>query len=381
MQPNPKILILYANYGDGHMQVSKALADCFQKSGANAVLMVDLFAEAHPLMHAITRFAYLKSSVYSPRLYGWSYALTQNMRSDQSAAKWVNALGIRKLKEIISREKPDAVINTFPLMSMNELRKIARLRIPTYTVLTDFVLHRRWLHPHTDKFFVATEDLKERLLRENFPAERISVSGIPIRESFWQPIDNRACLERYGLAADKSVVLIMAGAYGVTQHFKMLAKTLLAFANIQIILVCGKNRALQKKLNASFADVPNVHVFGFVEAVHELMAVSSCMITKAGGVTFAEALAMRLPVVVFRPLPGQEKGNAQYFAAKGAALIATNLYELKEHVHRILADNSLKLQITQAMALLQRPLAAKAVVAEILRDLECGAKSNAVGKV
>ncbi|UUZ83386.1 hypothetical protein LJK88_05685 [Paenibacillus sp. P26] len=62
----PKILILYASYGDGHLQVARALEQSFARHGAADVKVIDLLAEAHPLLNALTRLVYLRSSAWFP---------------------------------------------------------------------------------------------------------------------------------------------------------------------------------------------------------------------------------------------------------------------------------------------------------------------------
>ena len=41
------------------------------------------------------------------------------------------------------------------------------------------------------------------------------------------------------------------------------------------------------------------------------------MITKPGGITLSEAAALQVPVILYKPVPGQENENAMYFERKG----------------------------------------------------------------
>jgi processive 1,2-diacylglycerol beta-glucosyltransferase len=129
-----KILIFYASYGDGHVQVSKALQQCFFDKGLHHVPLIDLYASAHPVMNTVTRFAYLVSSSFFPKLYGWSYYFTQNMWHNRIPVKWINSFGTAALRKVIKLERPDAVIITFPMPVMPELCKQTGLHIPIFTV-------------------------------------------------------------------------------------------------------------------------------------------------------------------------------------------------------------------------------------------------------
>jgi processive 1,2-diacylglycerol beta-glucosyltransferase len=369
MTSDPKILVFYASYGEGHIQVSKALINSFKDSGIKHIKMIDLLAEAHPLLDALSRFFYLKSTSYWPQLYGWSYYRTFNMQHDQLIGKWLNSLCIPKLQAIIQREKPDAVINTFPMLSMSELRKKIGLFIPTFTVLTDYILHSRWLHPGTDKYFVATEDLKNTMIQKGIKSERISVSGIPIRKVFQQSFDVEAIVKKYHLDPQKKNVLIMANAYSGMSNLKKMISALL-LEDVQILFVCGSNKSLRAKLDTIFGDEAKVKIMGFVDQIQELMAISSCIITKAGGITLTEAIVLQLPILVFRPLPGQELENALYLAKKKLLFITNNINEMKSIVHQLISNNEQRSQMKQAMGAMQKKAASEFVVSEILNEID-----------
>ena len=44
------------------------------------------------------------------------------------------------------------------------------------------------------------------------------------------------------------------------------------------------------------------------------------MITKPGGITLSEAARLQVPVILYKPVPGQENENAMYFERKGPQL-------------------------------------------------------------
>ena len=56
-----------------------------------------------------------------------------------------------------------------------------------------------------------------------------------------------------------------------------------------------------------------------------MMEKASLLVSKAGGLTCAEALIKHTPLVVFRPTPGQEVSNARYLESGGAAVHADSL--------------------------------------------------------
>jgi processive 1,2-diacylglycerol beta-glucosyltransferase len=366
MKKNHKILILYASYGNGHYQVSRALQQGFSDQGYENVKIIDLFEEAHPWINALTRYIYNKSFfVASFFLYGWTYYCTQNMNNKTVWSRWFHSFGAGKLQEILKSEKPDVVIHTFPMQVLSELRKSKGICIPSATVLTDFCLHNRWLHTEIDRYYVPTEDLMEELLVKGIPPQKIRVSGIPIMKEFSDSLSITPSYEPLGLNRNKKMCLIMANSYS-TSLLQEICRPFLSNTQVDIVLICGRNSVLKKVVKAYFKDYTNIHVIGYVDHVHQLMRIASCIITKAGGITLSEALAVNLPILIFRPLPGQEKENARYLSEKGAALTVYHTEELVDAISQILSDEIILHQMRKGMKALQKPDATHAIVRDIL---------------
>lgn len=367
---NAKIIILSASFGDGHMQVSRALEKIIREKGIKQVKIIDLLAEAHPIFNKIMRKIYMKSCSLTPSLYGWSYYLTKYVRYDTKLSKWLHSIGMRKMREIFNKERPDLIIQTFSMMTMSELRKKVEIPVPIFSVLTDFDLHNKWLHSEIDKYFVATEDLQAKMVATGIQPQKITVSGIPIRDTFYKPCDVSKILEKYGLDPHKKTVLIIAGAFGITKDARQICESLLIYEKLQIVLVCGKNEALAIEMKQAFSQHSPVHVFGFVEQIHELMAVSSCMVSKAGGITLSEALVTNLPLILFRPIPGQELENAQYFESKGAAVVVRHASEVPGEIQKLFSEEFRLETMKKTMNSLIKGNAAEIVINEIIKYLE-----------
>ena len=65
------------------------------------------------------------------------------------------------------------------------------------------------------------------------------------------------------------------------------------------------------------------------------MAKSHVIITKAGGLTVTESLAMGLPMIFFFLLPGQEVQNAEFICAHNAGIIAKSDHDIAQHIERL----------------------------------------------
>jgi len=361
------LLIVYASFGEGHRQAALALKESFAALGAGRIVLIDLLAESHPLLNEVSRFFYAKSYSWWPRLYGWTYDATRGIGPNSPFSRWLHSFGLETLRKQIDRHHPDAVIHTFPLMALPLLAKRLGRHIPAYTVVTDFDLHLRWVHPGIDKYYVATNDLRDQLLQAGVPPARIAVTGIPLRRAF-SPAPRLPAAESFGLDPSRPVVLVMAGG---PPGFRELCRKLSEEASeAQIALVCGRNRALEAAMRREFAGTgSNVTVYGYVEHIGELMSAASCIVTKPGGLTLSEAMAAKLPIFLYRPLPGQERNNARYLEAKGAAVVCRTPAQLAASVASVLASPVRLRNMRRAAADLGKEDAAERIALDIAQNL------------
>lgn len=365
-----KIMIVYANYGDGHRQAALALKQSFAHFGASDIVLLDLLAEAHPILNEFSRYFYMKSYTLWPQVYGWMYQATRGMKPGSLFAHWLHSFGAETLRRLIEKERPDAIVHTFPNIALPSISKRIRRPIPMYNVVTDFDLHMRWVHPKVDKYYVATEDLRDQLAQNGIPPTRIAATGIPLRASFSSARAYSHVAERFGFDSSRPIVLVMCGAYGARAGLRDLCRRLTLDGRMQAALVCGRNRTLETAMREAFGAADSrVRVFGYVEQIHELMAVSSCIITKPGGLTLTEAMQARLPIFLYRPLPGQELNNARYLAAKGAAVICRTPRELAAAIDDTLGDPARRSAMQEAIASLRKEGAADRIALDILQNL------------
>ncbi|MBL0388982.1 UDP-N-acetylglucosamine 2-epimerase [Tumebacillus sp. ITR2] len=381
MQPrrDPVVLILYARYGAGHIQVAEALQQAFEKNGAARVVLLDLFRESHPWVDAASKFLYRKSFTLFPTLYGWTYYRTKDMSHDRLMSRHFNSFGLPTLKKSIEAVQPDLVINTFPMLAMPEFRRQTGQRIPTFAVLTDFVLHNRWIHPEIDKYYVATDDLAEQLFQKGVLPHQVVVSGIPIRQGFQRAQDlleeKHELARRYQLTPQKRKVLLSAGGYGVSWNWLEIIQSF-AEQDWEVLVACGNNEAMRSDLLLKTAPLADVHIFGYLPHIEELMKTADLLVTKAGGITLAEALSLQLPILILSPVPGQELENARYLEAKGAARVVRTREDLAEIKHLLQKDELLSSLVQTNHTPLGQQNSAERVVADMKTSWKEGMTSR-----
>ncbi|MFP3121673.1 diglucosyl diacylglycerol synthase [Ectobacillus funiculus] len=365
---NPKVLILTAHYGNGHVQVAKTLEETFRQRGIQNVIVCDLFAESHPVITDITRYLYLKSYTIGKELYRLFYYGVEKIY-DKKIATWYANFGRRRLKAILKLEKPDVVINTFPIIAVPELKKQTGMAIPVYNVLTDFCLHKIWIHHHVDRYFVATDAVKQVMAEIGVPSGRIAVTGIPIRPSFEVSMISDALYAKYGLSPDKKTLLIVAGAHGVLDNVKELCELFSTVPQLQVAVVCGRNKLLQEELQELSRKKPDIiKVFGYVEKLDELFRIASCLITKPGGITLSEVAALQVPVVLYKPVPGQERENALYFERNGAAVVVREEEDIFLKTKELLQNEGKLRHMKDALRHIYRPYSAFRIVDAVLTE-------------
>ena len=369
MKNKPKVLILTAKYGNGHVQVAKTLEDQCNKLGFQKVIVCNLYSESFPVFSEITQFLYLKSFSFGKQFYRLFYYGVDKIYNKRMMNLYFK-MGHKRLHEIVTSEQPDMIINTFPMIVVPEYRKKTGTVIPTFNVLTDFCLHRIWIHEDIDKYYVATNHVKEKLVKLGIHPSTVKVTGIPIRSQFEEEILSSEIYAKYNLDPDKKTLLIMAGAHGVLKNVKELCQSFISKSeDTQIVVICGNNTVLKESLEPLATSSPEqFKALGYVERIDELYRIASCMITKPGGITLTEATALGVPVILYKPVPGQEKENAHFFEDNHAALIVNQVADITDEVHKLLDDEKRLEQMKKNIRGLHVPRSAELIIEDMIKE-------------
>jgi processive 1,2-diacylglycerol beta-glucosyltransferase len=346
-----KILLLTGSLGDGHIQAANAITEAAQLYWPEAeIVTVDFMEWVHPHLYSVGQFCYMQWIKNLPSMYGYLYRKTRTDNKWSSLFKRIRSFRTQRMQELLQNIRPTKVVSTFPgaAAAMSFLRSSGLTDVPTATVITDYTDHSYWIHPFTDRYLVGAEHVKEALLKYRVPAFQIEVTGIPIRQSFSKYYDRDQLRVKHGLLPSQPVVLVMGGGCGLigNELISQLQRDGLS-EKVQFVIVCGRNKKLQsmlkeelQRLKGTGIDPNNYRITGYVNDVHELMALSDLIVTKPGGLTVSEALSLEVPMLLFKPLPGQEQANAAYLVGAGVALEASNQSELTELIQQALANGS-----------------------------------------
>lgn len=371
------ILVLSVPAGAGHTRIAEAIRRCAADDYGDAtVVHLDAMALAAPRLRKVYVDLYLWLIRRAPGLWGLVYRLTDRLRPEgwcHRLRRWIEARDSRRLLAQIAALAPDAVICTHfqPAEILSRQIAAGSLGCSVWVQVTDFDLHRMWVHPHIAGYFAANEEVAFRMREQGIAAQAIHVAGIPTMPAFSRPHDRAECARALGLAPGLPTLLLMGGGAGLGGLSQVARQLLLIPAEFQLIVLAGNNHAELAALHELARRYPGrLAPQGYTERVERLMACADLVVTKPGGSTTAECLAMGLPMIVNAPIPGQEEHNANFLLEQGAALKACDLSTLEYRVRYLLAHPARLAEMAARARALGRPHAARQVLETVLYRYE-----------
>ncbi len=367
----PRILVLSASVGAGHLRAAEAVELALRQVVPGATVKnLDVLSLTNAAFRRVYGKAYLDLVNKVPHVLGYFYdLLDQPSRSGRNRSDRlrlaVEKLNLQSFIRFLQQEPWDLIINThfLPAEIIASLRRQERLSVPQVTVTTDFETHRLWMNEPCEHYFTATQEGALYLESWGVPRDHISVTGIPVHPAFSKPKERAACLARQGLTGNRPVILQLSGGFGVGPIEKLYRALLAVEEALEIMVVTGRNEAVKAQLEA--VEVPARHqvkLFGFTNQIDELMRAADLVVSKPGGLTTSETLACGAAMVIVNPIPGQESRNSDYLLENGAAIKANNVPTLS-HKITALVRNPERLALLKANARrLGRPRAAFDVV-------------------
>lgn len=344
-------------------------------------LTVDFPREVSPTTEALLRQAYLESLKLMPDVYGKIYRMAEARASRQGTINrtsdvyerlaQISELWATRYAGTHREEDPPEPYSHLPRRS--GLRTLGRLaeeteakvlvaphfygagvlgkykernpRASTAVVLTDYVPHPVGVPPNLDLYVVADEAAAELVEKLGVPEKRIHPTGIPIDPAFEEAADVPGVrqdlleLSPKGEHDDLPVVIVMGGGLGGGHLESVVASLLEASAAMHLVILCGSNASSCERLRRIAKKRRRSAIFlSFTDRVRDLMAASTVLVTKPGGMSCTEALASGLPQVLFNPIPGQEEDNAAAIVRYGAGVMVESTDDILGETLKILTS-------------------------------------------
>jgi len=340
-----KYLILSATFGEGHKQVANAISEAVDYMVADAEpITIDIMEWIHPNLYPISHYIYKKGIKKFPQVYSFLYEKTRVKSSFSVKLNSIFLSGMQTMLKIIQEIKPKVVVSTYPFAAgiISKLKEQGLIDIPSVTIITDYTDHSYWIYPSTDQYLVGSTQLRDRLIALGVEEDKIKKTGIPVRKRFMDVLPKDVLLNKYMINPNMFTLLIMGGGDGFFGKGSSTFRALESISTpIQLFIVCGKNKKLKTQLEWDLKDSKHdVKILGYCEKIEELMAISDLMISKPGGVTTSEAMAMDLPILIYHSLPGQEEDNTEYLCRSGFAFVANSEKDLIAQVENFVRNSA-----------------------------------------
>ncbi len=378
MNTSPRLLLLSASVGAGHLRAAQAVELALREVVPSATVRnVDVLELTNATFRRVYGKFYLDLVNKAPHVLGYFYDLMdQPSRSGKNRSDRMRLalekLNLRRFIQLINAKSWDLLINThfLPAEIIASLRRKGELSIPQVTATTDFETHRLWVNQPCERYFTATTEGARYLQHWGVPEQDIAVTGIPIHPVFAKPKDRSECLARHGLIGDRPILLQLSGGFGVGPIAKLYRAILDVSRPIDLVTIAGRNELVKKELEA-IAVPPRhrVQILGFTDQIDELMAVADVVVSKPGGLTTSEVLARGAVMAIVNPIPGQESRNSDYLLENGAAIKVNSIGTLAYKLDRLLDDPARMVQLKANVARLARPRAAFDIVEQSLKLL------------
>jgi UDP-N-acetylglucosamine:LPS N-acetylglucosamine transferase len=359
MPSRRRVLLLYSRVGGGHLSAARALAEAFDDIGSVETRLVDAYLEAGRFPVTLFPWTYAQLARHHPHTWAVLFRVS-NHRLE--ATRTLMPFLREGLRRCVAATQPDAVVSVLPLIN----GVVARVAPRTEVVLTDWYgIHRSWVARGVTRYTAPTAPARLDCIRFGARPESVDVVGIPVRREFAAPGPESTqprCDGRF-------TVLMMVGAEGSPRALDSLRRLLDLDLDARVLVVCGRNEALRRKV----AELPSrleVEALGFVDDIAGLMRGADVLVTKAGGLTLAEAFCCGVPTVVYDVLPGQEAGNLEYALNEGAVVHAKSPAVLRRTVLELYGNPAERERLAARARRLAKPNAAAEIAANVLRRLD-----------
>ena len=371
-----KLLVLSVSAGAGHVRAAQALCAQAQLSHSQwKIDHLDVMDLVPPAFRTLYSESYIKLVERAPLLWSYLYSRsdkrTRASKSDR-LRRGIEQLNTRKFDGEIERLAPDAIVCTHFLPAELLSRRIRKRKAtaPVWVQVTDFDVHSLWLHDHMQGYCVANDEVAQRLQSKGVNADRIAITGIPIMPNFSNALSRTIAAAELGIDPAKPTAVMMSGGAGVG-GIEVLAEQLVAMpGDLQLIALAGRNESLLARLKQIAAEHPDrLRPMGFTSTIERVMAAADFAITKPGGLTSSECLAMNLPMIVVSPIPGQEERNADFLLESGAALKAVDSASLLFKVRKLIEQPQQLAAMRARAQSVARPRAASSVLDAIATHL------------
>jgi hypothetical protein len=376
-----KVDFIFFDAGGGHRAAANALRQVMEQQGSPFEIRMVNLQEVLDAMDVFRKVTGLRlQDIYNLLLKkGWTLGSPQLMVGMHWVIRLFHAKAVRLLEGFWQQRRPEMVVSLVPNLDRAMCESLARALpgVPFVTILTDIADYppHFWIEDQVQHFICGSAKAVEQARAMGHAEDKVHrVSGMILNPRFYEiaPLsaeERAAARAKLGFDGAKPVGLVLFGGEGSAVMREIAA----SLPDRQLLLICGKNAKLRKKLNRLPHGAP-MYVEGFTKEVPRYMQLADYFIGKPGPGSISEAVAMRLPVIVERnawTLP-QERYNADWVREMGVGVVLANFRGIGRAVEELLEPAAYQ-RFRDATASLQNR-----AVFEIPGILEQIAKADAI---
>jgi len=322
---NRTFIFLYLNTGSGHITAAKVLKQAMEQRYPDvSVRMINGFDRKNRFGKLVFEYGYGLSCNYFHGLFPLVYDLAQHRFFQTLFAFGLSFHIPRYLRDIIIGNYVTDVVS-FHFALTPPLKKAVR-RVPWHVNVTEIVTDpfngpHSWFYERDQHFLVYSEMMKNMAVREcGIRSENIKVIPFLMNGKFRiraTTDEIRALRLKHGFDPDRKIVLLAGGGEGLPGAVEIINQCLFHRADFAVAVVCGRDKAKKHMLDVLHFTYPkfDLHVFGYVDFMDELIKLCDCAVIKAGPATLMEVLVSRKPVIICKYIHNQELENVRYAVA------------------------------------------------------------------
>ena len=381
MPKESKIFLLYASAGSGHRSACEAVRQSILDLDPKAnVTLVDVLQYMPRILSKLYSGGYIFVVSKYPMLWYFIYEIGSDLSDFRPTGFWHRLFYqslLFRLFGFLKRERPACIISSHFLSSwaagLYKLKYDNSCHVST--IVTDYGIHPVWISAGQDSVYVATEQLQAELLpfSRHLGTDKIIPTGIPIHPNFAHPKDIIGLKSKFALDPNRYTILVLGGMFASQNIRDILLWLAECRSRIQIVLVAGKHYPIEEEIKEQLIE-KNIRyqIFGYIDFMDDIMAVSDLAITKAGALTTSECLSRGVPLVIFKPYPGQEVRNCDYFLEQGVAVRVDQLSGLSFKIDTILQRPGLLEAMKERALKVAQPFASEKIAKDILTVCQDG---------
>ena len=339
-----KVLILSCNTGGGHNAAARAVAEAVRAHGDFAEIL-DYLCLAGNGVSRLVGDGYVEVVKKAPKAFGIAYhlgmAVSRCMR--KSPVYYANARMAGYLSEYLKEHQVDAIVmpHLYPAETLTYMKRKGMHLPLTVAVMTDYTCIPFWEETDCDYYVVPHKKLCTQIVKRGIPKEKLKVFGIPVSPKCKEERTKEQARFELQMEQEKKYILIAAGSMGTKALFRM-AELLVYMQNDEerLILICGNNQSLYKKLCRKYENRKTVRIVGYTDKMPLYLKACDVIFTKPGGLTSTEAAVCGIPIVHIKPIPGCETENRKFFRKLGMSISGKTVLGQAVNGIRLLNDQT-----------------------------------------